>query len=927
MMTDASTKSSSSPPTHEHVLIELVSANLELNQEKNLRTWNTFCIVRDVPPTRPTLTLASSSSSQAQEQSEYPILHKTKIIPQSNSPVWTIHHDSLYLLDLFPTKTKTTTKNINNNNNKTDNVEEQGSILFQLYHSSSTIKNHLLIGYVEIKKETLLKGTGQRKEYALRKPLSPSASRKGGERGSGVTKSILKNKNKTYSGQSNTKKSSSFVTSTTIPTDDNDSVHNISQKISLLLNNNNRDKKDIYDTLALRFRIAKQHEIKFMKQHTDTTLNKIPKWDKEEQILSNTELFLLPNIHNSETMHLRPTTFSPLLNNSIPENCAEIKVDKSGLSKSTISRGLPCDFSFRSDQPSRVPVGRSMIQTQLQRLTKRRQKKGEHLSSKTIRVKPYPDKDNLDVTTWLTKEQINDIALLPSTKWIVNAGCDTETSDEFENNKLTNLRGGQSQKQQVDKEEGKKKKDKNEDEEDHLGTVYLEILKCDNLPNMDLGIAGDITDAFVAIVFEDNLVRTDVIDDELSPRWLPWTQRAFSFPINRPGSLLFIGVFDKDKYGDHDYIGRIVVNMSNFLDNTVYLLQYTLHSDANKNDDRGVITIRLRKEFNHKTKKEMLKRSFQAPKKILLNVPSLKSFHLVKYLCRGQVDMDKSSIGSVKFYQNELYTHFDNCLFLADDILRILLWRGRKKVKIPLPKCLLEKRVIDNNDDNPSTEYSNGITVSLWFPIRSVLLFQAVITAIENPRLIPGLWFCGLGFTLSSFMFGKCRHPSPWDRCKNLDQIVDDIFVGNKGDDISIDPHVGIDLEEAHVKLYKARVERVKKLFKAVKGFLKKSRTDFSKIDKYAHLTATEEQKSMKDRFNLAENLLQTPIYYIHLLLQSICQVFRMVRNVFTWDSSYYSFMIMTTCFGIGLFLLLFPYGWFLLWSCRICAWICLGPW
>ena len=78
--------------------------------------------------------------------------------------------------------------------------------------------------------------------------------------------------------------------------------------------------------------------------------------------------------------------------------------------------------------------------------------------------------------------------------------------------------------------------------EGELGKVYVEILGCDGLPNMDSGgFYGNKTDTFVACVYEDVYGRTDVIDDCLSPRWLPWSNRAFIFSMGHPSSLLNIG--------------------------------------------------------------------------------------------------------------------------------------------------------------------------------------------------------------------------------------------------------------------------------------------------------------------------------------------------------------------------------------------------
>lgn len=57
----------------------------------------------------------------------------------------------------------------------------------------------------------------------------------------------------------------------------------------------------------------------------------------------------------------------------------------------------------------------------------------------------------------------------------------------------------------------------------------------------------DQTDAFVSIVYEDSAVVTDVIRDTLSPRWMPWHQRAFVLRVLDPKSIIFIGVFDRDE--------------------------------------------------------------------------------------------------------------------------------------------------------------------------------------------------------------------------------------------------------------------------------------------------------------------------------------------------------------------------------------------
>ena len=159
------------------------------------------------------------------------------------------------------------------------------------------------------------------------------------------------------------------------------------------------------------------------------------------------------------------------------------------------------------------------------------------------KVKPYPDPHRKEETTFLSHSQMEEEMMNPSTNWIA-AGMETSQS---------------------------------------LGQVYLEILKCSNLPNMDTGEAlGNKTDAFVCAIFEESMVQTDVIDDKLSPFWFPWCQRAFVFQITHAFSPLFISVFDFDMGpGGHDGIGRIAVNLSHFKADTLYTLEYNVYPASN----------------------------------------------------------------------------------------------------------------------------------------------------------------------------------------------------------------------------------------------------------------------------------------------------------------------------------------------------------
>ena len=149
----------------------------------------------------------------------------------------------------------------------------------------------------------------------------------------------------------------------------------------------------------------------------------------------------------------------------------------------------------------------------------------------------------------------------------------------------------------------------------NVGKLYVEILGCDGLENKDIDIMGNTSDPFVCITFEDTVVNTDVINDSLTPRWMPWSQRAFVFNVMHPSSQLYIAVMDHDGgvKSSHDKLGRCVINPSNARTHTVYYYSFDLlDNDSFNRKVTGKIKLRFRFECtNHR---QYLLSAFQARK-------------------------------------------------------------------------------------------------------------------------------------------------------------------------------------------------------------------------------------------------------------------------------------------------------------------------
>ena len=181
-------------------------------------------------------------------------------------------------------------------------------------------------------------------------------------------------------------------------------------------------------------------------------------------------------------------------------------------------------------------------------------------------MKPNPDPNRPEEETkWMTEAELETESLKPSKEWIEIGSGD-------------------------------------------LGKLFVEILSCDGLPNMDCKELGEgKTDAFACLVYEDAIVNTEVIKNTLSPRWMPWTQRAFIFNVMHPSSDLMIGVLDYDSPAPtarHDPIGRIDLAVTNMRPGTEYTVNFDLYPSATvkKRKPKGSIKLRIRLELHNERK-------------------------------------------------------------------------------------------------------------------------------------------------------------------------------------------------------------------------------------------------------------------------------------------------------------------------------------
>jgi len=142
----------------------------------------------------------------------------------------------------------------------------------------------------------------------------------------------------------------------------------------------------------------------------------------------------------------------------------------------------------------------------------------------------------------------------------------------------------------------------------HIGLVKVELLGAYGLPKLD---RFGKTDLYAIMIVGSNVFRTDTIDDNYSPCFLPRTKRGAIFPISVPYEQLYVGGFDDDgNYLTDDFVGRVCVDLSRLTPHVSYDVTLKMRESDTMYSRKGRGSIRLRIEITEYVSRNVELRSF-----------------------------------------------------------------------------------------------------------------------------------------------------------------------------------------------------------------------------------------------------------------------------------------------------------------------------
>eukprot|EP00546_Thalassionema_frauenfeldii_P020474 CAMPEP_0178902658 /NCGR_PEP_ID=MMETSP0786-20121207/4727_1 /TAXON_ID=186022 /ORGANISM="Thalassionema frauenfeldii, Strain CCMP 1798" /LENGTH=1315 /DNA_ID=CAMNT_0020573949 /DNA_START=59 /DNA_END=4006 /DNA_ORIENTATION=- len=490
-------------------------------------------------------------------------------------------------------------------------------------------------------------------------------------------------------------------------------------------------------------------------------------------------------------------------------------------------------------------------------------KEKDHMEDNGIekfRVRPNPDPARLAQTKWLSHDEIQSESLKPSAQWISIGSGD-------------------------------------------IGYVFVEVIGASGLPNLDKGLGSgksDKTDAFCLLVCENCCAKTDIIDNCLNPRWLPWMQRAFRINLDHASSDLFLGIFDYDDglSGDHDMIGRVPIELSGMVPNTEYLLTLPLHADSfsSERKSNGTITLRIRIEYSA-CRDVVLSSLKYPPPQPFINVKAKKDYKIIRKTMIGQTDYSAYSLSTLKLYIEELTSYLYVQYYLQDAVISLLFWRGQ----VP---------------------FLFGIKI----PLHSAIAFYMAITMAENPYLAFSYFWLANAWLLLAIQTWRNNLPNVWFKTKSFSQIFRMLVLNMP---LTSAEAIPANYRESEAVAYQEAMDvRIAKAgADAVKRNEEYMRLQAEHNEEMAALQGQEADTDISTQSSsISIDPLKKVLYPIQQLLASLCTVFRFARNVYLWDEPFFAFFYTLASFVIGLVFLVIPWGFFIRWVGRIVAWGIFGP-
>ncbi len=251
-------------------------------------------------------------------------------------------------------------------------------------------------------------------------------------------------------------------------------------------------------------------------------------------------------------------------------------------------------------------------------------------------------------------------------------------------------------------------------------------------------------------------------------------------------------------------------------------------------------------------------------------------------------------------YVDELYDYQHVLMHIEDAAMTLLLWRGHFAITIFGKKLLL--------------------------PIHSLTAFTMAVILVENPELYPSFCFACVAWLLIAAVDRRQENPDVWSRCHSFTEILEKVVVGScSTKPHNIKPFYRFDEAKSAAEKWMNRIKNAEELAKRQE--LEAAKEEAENLKDMQAIGEANADISTKVGGGLSLDPLKSTLYPIQIILAQCCGGLRLVKNIVTWEESYFSFWITVGCAFLAVVCAFVPWFFLLRWTSRIVVWVFFGPW
>lgn len=211
-------------------------------------------------------------------------------------------------------------------------------------------------------------------------------------------------------------------------------------------------------------------------------------------------------------------------------------------------------------------------------------------------------------------------------------------------------------------------------------------------------------------------------------------------------------------------------------------------------------------------------------------------------------------------------------------------------------------------------------------PLHSLNAFIISTLLVENPQYYPSFCFFSIAWILIAVMGHRRNSANVWGKCNSYGEIMQKLILGqSRTPPHNIEPFAGWEGTKRDIEKWIKRIKETEE--KAERDYIEAEKAEEERLKELEEIGDTDGDISTKVGKGISIDPIKSVVHPYQLLLGGVCRALRFVKNIITWEESYFAFWVASGSAVLAIACLFVPWFWIIRWTSRITVWTLFGPW